>query len=152
MKVADKEEEICNPELSETKSEDGRLAVLKNANSVMLDLASTLQPILQLLIMGQLSKGGAREHVNCFFMNRYKVRPLIYFPAHDVMLSTRRAYVWRTDDRLMLRGCLLIALILRFHDLSKIPPELWTDKSIPRTTFLKASKEANVNFLKSYYI
>ena len=50
-------------------------------------------------------------------MNRFKVWPFIYFPKRDVLLSTKRAYYWKAEDRVVLRGCILISILLRFSEL-----------------------------------
>lgn len=131
---------VYNSYLSETKSEDGKLAARRLSKkapeaTAKLDLSTTVQPVLQLILMGQLQRRSA-EHICCFYMNRYKVRPFIYWPSHDIMMATNRAYVWRTDDQLMLRGCLLIAILLRFQHLSQIPEGIWMDSTLPKTRFL----------------
>ena len=143
---------LNNTQISETKCEGGHLAAkrLTKKREDMLDLATTTQPVLQLTVMGQLQS--TETPLVCFYMNRYKVRPFIYFPSIDVMLASRRAYVWRTDDQLMLRGCLIIALLLRFNSLSNIPEKFWTDSTIPKTGFLNESEEANIDIAKSYFV
>ena len=153
--VSDQKEKIDNVEITETKSASGRLAarrLIRPNGDIKADLSTTIQPILQLLVMGQLKKSDERNYINCFYMNRHKVWPFIYFPSHDVMLTTRRAYVWRTEEKLMMRGCLIIALLLRFHSLSDIPAQLWTDPAIPKTMFLKVSQDSQVNFGDSYVV
>lgn len=149
-----------NTELSETKSPDGRLAAARlskktrkasSSSGTKSDLSTTVQPILQLILVGQLQEGN-REHIICWYMNRYKVRPFIYFPAHDIMLSTDRAYVWQKHDRLMLRGCLLIAMLLSFKRFSQIPQELWDDPNIPKTGFVEMAKSASVDIKESYFL
>lgn len=82
-------------------------------------------------------------------MNRHKIRPFIYFPFYDVMLSTQRSYVWRKDDQLMLRGCILIAVLLRFQELAEIPSGLWT--AVDKTGFVEASIVEKVNIKKNYH-
>lgn len=154
----DKEEiGVFNSQLSDTKSEDGRLAAKRLSKNTCkattkLDLSTTVQPVLQLILMGQLQNRSARQHICSFYMNRYKVRPFIYFPSHDIMMTTNRAYVWRIDDRLMIRGCLIIAILLRFQHLSQIPQEIWIDSTIAKTGFLHTSQTAAIDIAKSYYV
>lgn len=145
----DQKFDICRPELSETKC-GGKGLAKKVEKPRILDLSTTIQPVLQLIVMGQLLRNSSSDaqHLNFFYMNRHKIRPFIYFPSHDVMLSTQRSYVWRKDDQLMLRGCILIALLLRLQQLARIPSGLWT--AVDKTRFVEASIVEKVNFQESF--
>ena len=145
---------IVDSEISETKSAAGQRLAAKRLTKKSVcesDLSYTIQPVLQLLLMGQLQKS-ERSHLNCFYMNRHKVRPYIYFPSHDIMLTTRRAYVWQAEDRLMLRGCILISILLRFKSLNNISSNFWSTMRIPSTNFLSASKKAKCKITDSSYL
>lgn len=152
---------ICNPELSETKCKGKALAKTgkkkkpkQATTTTTLDLSTTVQPVLQVIVLGQLLQGRSSpaQHLNNFYMNRNKIRPFIYFPSHDVMLTTNRSYVWRKDDQLMLRGCILIAILLRFQRLGQLPPQLWKDESVTRTNFMQASMGEKLNIQESYHL
>lgn len=105
----------------------------------MQDLSGTVQPVLQTILLGQLLNNRTdNTHQNNLLMTRFKVRPFTYFPEHDVMLTTKRAYVWRNEKQIMLRGCVLIATLLRFKEHVRIPPHLW--KLLVNTEFMEASK------------
>lgn len=148
-------ESIVDPEISETKSATGRRLAAKRLSKKSIcesDLSYTIQPVLQLLFMGQLQTSSGRSHFNCFYMNRHKVRPYVYFPSDDIMLTTRRAYVWQAEDRLMLRGCLLISILLRLQSLKRISSDFWSTHGIPSTNFLAASNKVNCKITDSIYL
>ena len=129
-----------NPVISETKSVANNLLAKqklgKSSQREESDLKSTIQPVLQLLIAGTMQS--RMQCVNCFYMTRESVRPYVYIPSEDLLLSTRRSYLWNTGDNLWLRGCVLIALFTRSNQLfdsQKLPPNL------PKTNFKAASKK-----------
>ena len=147
----DREETMGGPDISETKSVTRRYLAAKRLKKVKkptLDFAHTIQPVLQLLFVGQL-QAPERSHCNLFCMNRYKVRPYIHFPSQDVMLTTRGMYVWRTDDRLMLRGVTLLSVLLRLQSLLIITSSFWTDYGLPLTNFMLACEEAKFKVTES---
>ena len=60
--------------------------------------------------------------------------------------------MWRTDDRLMLRGCTLLSVLLRLQSLLEITSSLWTDYGVSLTNFMLACKEANFKVTGSCYL
>lgn len=145
----DDHETIARPRISETKSAKRltKKVVGDLVSETQSDLATTIQPVLQLLFTGQLLQ--TPDSCNCFYMNHYKVRPYIYFPADDIMLTTKRACVWKAEDRLMLRGCVLIAIIMRLKSIKRIPSTFWTTNAIPSTNFILASRKAKCTIIDS---
>jgi hypothetical protein len=96
------------------------------------DLATTSQPVIQVILVGQI-----QQHLTaCFTMTRERFRPFLYFPKEDVLLTTLRSFAWVYENRLGLglRGYTLLAILLR--DIWKT----WRPKSIPPTNFLQAWK------------
>ena len=55
--------------------------------------------------------------MNYVYMTRERVSH-VYFPSMDLLLSTKRSYLWNTGERLWLRGRILIALFKRFDKLA----------------------------------
>ena len=72
------------------------------------------------------------------------IEHFLYFPLSDNMLATSRAYVWRTESQVMLRGVLLIVVLLRISKWANIPSEFWSDAKIPHTKLNEAALKEKV--------
>lgn len=121
----------------ETKSAMGHLAakylMKKNGRGsgtrkcgIESDSTCTVQPVLQLIFTGQLA---------------------ITISTYIITSETRRVYVRQANDRLILRGCVLVVIVLRL-----CPSGLSKSKEVP-TKFMSAieasCKLTDCSYLKS---
>lgn len=101
---------VDKPVIAETKAVNTSLCARRvRKRKEAWDLLEVSQTVLELIIVGQIQK----EPVAAFLMTRNRVRPFLYFPQQDVMLTTQRAYAWKYENRIGLRGCMFISVILR---------------------------------------
>lgn len=102
---------LDNLSLSETKRKKVKLYAkrAKNAKKEVWDLATLSQIVTQLIIIGHMNNGKTAA----FYMTRHRFRPFLYFPSEDIMLTTRRSYAWKYEERIGLRGSILLAILLR---------------------------------------
>ena len=146
----DQEEHIKEDNIVDTKCEGKHLAAkrLTKRNDVTLDLSTFIQPVLETIIMGQLAS--KPRPFLCLYMNRNKVRPLIYFAEHDLLLTTRRSYFWKTSEQLMFRGCLIMSVLLRLNDL--VDPTQMLHLELPKTKFVAVTDRKKTTAKRCYYL
>ena len=126
--------QLSHPCLSERKGMKERLCARRmskhSSGPEEWDLATTAQPVIQVILVGQIQQCPTA----CFTMTRERFRPYLYFPKEDVLLTTLRSFAWVYDDRLGLRGCTLLAILLRDIWKTWTPPTM----SVLRTNLLQA--------------
>lgn len=148
--VNDQKDYVKEDHIIETKCEGKRLAAnrLTKRIDTTLDLSTFIQPVLQTILMGQLAS--KPRPFLCLYMNRNKVRPLIYFAEYDLLLTTRRSYFWKTNEQLMFRGCLIISVLLRLKDL--IEPTQMLRLKLPKTKFVAVTDKKKTTAKRCYYV
>ena len=130
---------LFDPCLGETKSGNRLTArrVRKSKNSFEWCLKETVQPILQAIFVAQMQA----VPVACFTMTKSRCRPYIYYPEQDVLFTTIRDYAWIYDNKIGLRGCILLSLLMGNQ---------WktcTDVGLITTNFVKAWKKVKIGTL-----
>ena len=139
-----------NSQLAETKKAGTPLArhrlreELEKASSYVVDKDDVAQPVAQLLSVGYRFQSDCQV---LFYACREYIRPFIYFPQCDLMLTTDTSYRWcNTEERkLELMGVVLMAVMcetskrLKLWNMAKASSSL---AKITKTGFVDAVKKA----------
>ena len=124
---------------------------LKNSK-VACDLKATVQPILQILSVSQMEPDSEKPTL-LLFGSRSKIRPYVYIPSVDILLTTNQSFTWRTGDRIHFEGvvlALLLALTVREVKYKcELPAILLELRQFPKTGFCDAMKSAGCSLIDS---
>ena len=109
--VKTRQEEKDNAVLAESKKSVGDLA--NRALSLEKpDSSSTLQPIVQFLSVSQLPGFRKQKISLLFYGTRQYLRPYIYYPSQDILLTTPTLLQWKKETGFDLYGTTFVAALL----------------------------------------
>ena len=84
--------------LAESKKNEGDLASKTLSSEKPPDSSVMLQPIVQLLSVSQLPGFRKQEISLLFYGTRHYLRPYIYYPSQDILLTTKQPLQWKKLD------------------------------------------------------
>ena len=76
------------------------------------ELGVTAQAAIELLFVSQIMKQENSPKL-LFVANRVFIRPFLYLKNVDILLTTKKAFEWRTQDLLLVEGVCAVALLLQ---------------------------------------
>ena len=125
---ADHKVHIFEPQLAgmkpvkETLVKHQLINLLSETNHVpyVTDIEAIAQPVAQLLTVGYRFSS-LKRHI-LFFVNREFVRPFVYYPTVDLMLTTGMSYQWlnMTERKLEQTGAVLMAVLCQSSEVIQL--------------------------------
>ena len=148
VKASDEVIRLDKAVLAESKKNEGDLAN-KTLSLERPDSSSTLQPIVQLFSVSQLPGFRKQEMSLLFYGTRHYLRPYIYYPSQDILLTTKQPLQWKKETGLDLYGTTAVAALLTREVMANSGKYLLHTESLTQTGFKKAMEDANIPLDKS---
>ena len=113
------------------------------------DGVHTVQPTVELLAVSQLEAFKTNEPSLLFFGTRAHIRPYLYYPSCDILLTFPEAFQWRDQQKLDIIGTTIVGLLMRTGDVTKFREVmghfLLHNLKFPSTGFVQAMNDAQAS-------